>query len=126
MNQAVLCCPENTLSVPLVIAPRSCHNYLKVAEASGFQQLLRSDPNLESREIKSACPQVFGSVVRGAGSERCEEQFRRSHASIRAAVLDQLVANEGVLPGMDAEFYAIGVINRNIESHALTDAILRN
>jgi hypothetical protein len=31
-----------------------------------------------------------------------------------------------VLPGMDAEFYANGVINRNIESHALTDAILRN
>ena len=64
--------------------------------------------------------------MRGAGSERCEEQLRWSQASVRTAVLDRLVTNEGVLPGMDAEFYAIGVINRNIESHALTDAILRN
>jgi hypothetical protein len=83
----------------------------EVSNSGRLLELFGCDCNLDAALRQVVDLEILSGIESRVRAQRCEQKFRRRHASVIAAVLGWLIAKKSVRTGLNDELYMVNVFD---------------
>jgi hypothetical protein len=114
VDQAFVHGGQHACALPLIQCLRILQLNADIVEARRILRLLGSGPNAQASHGQMARFQILDCLISRTGPQRSQQELRRRHPLIEAAILKGLVAEDLMAPGFGLELDLAQVIHQNL------------